>query len=712
MKMPQSNMILVAGIIMTHCTSGPKTHSISLEYPETRKDTVTDSYFGHTVADPYRWLEDDQSEETEAWVKAQNKVTFDYLDQIPFRDDIYEKVESLINYERYAPVTKHGDYYYYFKNKGLQNQDVLYRKRGLDGTEEVFLDPNKFSDDGTIAYASGAFSKNDKYFAFSITESGSDWRKIIILNTEDRSVVSDTLKYIKFSGISWLGDEGIFYSRYPKPEEGSELTALNSNHRLQFHSLEDSQDADELFFGGEDLGQKTVNGTVTEDDRFLVIEVAEGTYGNQLYFRDLQKPNSATVCLIDHFDNENHLVDSKGEVLFIQTDFKAPHQRIIAIDVKNPQVDQWTDLVPESEYTIEEVSSGGGYLFVKYLRDAAHYIKQFDFEGNFVREIALPSYGSVSGLSGSLEDDTLFYGFTSFTTPLHIYMYDVHSGESKSYIKPKLNFDPDKYTIEQVFYQSEDGTEVPMFIVHANGMELDGSHPAWLYGYGGFNVSLTPSYATLWISWLEMGGVFALANIRGGGEYGEEWHQAGTRLNKQNVFDDFIAAAEYLQSEGYTSKDRTAIFGGSNGGLLVGAVMTQRPDLIEVAIPAVGVLDMLRFHKFTIGYAWITDYGCADSSEVMFEYLKGYSPLHNIKAGVDYPATLVTTADHDDRVVPAHSFKFIATLQEKYDGDHPVLIRIETKAGHGAGKPISKVVEEYTDMYAFTFYNMEINPKL
>ncbi len=683
----------------------------SLIYPVTAKVDTVDTYFGTEVPDPYRWLEDDRSEQTAQWVKAENKVTNSYLKNIPFRDEIKNRLESLYNYERlYAPFEK-GDYYYYYKNDGLQNQNVLYRKKSLDGESEVFLDPNKFKEDGTISLAGTSFTKDGSLFAYLISESGSDWRKAIVMNAETKEIIADTLYDIKFSGIAWKGNEGFYYSSYDKPKSGSVLSGKTQYHKLFYHKLGTDQSSDKLIFGGEELPRRYVRGYLTEDQRFLVITAAQSTSGNELYIQDLSKPDSKIVTVVNNFDNNSYVIDNVGTRLLIQTNLEAPNNRIVDVDASNPTQEMWKDVISETENVLS-AGTAGGKIFANYLIDAKTEIKQYDRTGKLERTVKLPGIGTASGFGGNEDDKTIYYSFTSFTYPSSIFSYDIKSGESELYEQPKIDFNPEDYKTEQVFYESKDGTKVPMFITYKKGLELNGKNPTYLYAYGGFNVSLKPSFSVARIVWLENGGIYAQPNLRGGGEYGEAWHKAGTKMQKQNVFDDFIAAGEYLINNKYTSSDYLAIAGGSNGGLLVGATMTQRPDLAKVAFPAVGVMDMLRYNKFTAGAGWAYDYGTAEDSKEMFEYLYGYSPVHNVKEGVAYPATMVTTADHDDRVVPAHSFKFIANLQEKQSGDNPVLIRIETDAGHGAGTPISKKIEEQADIYSFAWYNMGIIPQL
>ncbi len=698
------------------CATTEEATDMSVDYPPTEKVGQVDTYFGTEVPDPYRWLEDDRSAETAAWVEAQNEVTEEYLSQIPFREAINERLTALWNYEKYSAPTKEGDAYYFYKNDGLQNQSVLYRQanlrqRNLDGEPEVFLDPNTFSDDGTVSLGGTSFTEDGSLLAYSISESGSDWRKILVMDVASRALVGDTIRDAKFSGIAWRGNEGFYYSSYDKSDEGSALSARNSNHKLFYHQLGTLQSKDELVFGGEALPRRYVGAGVTEDQRYLVITASESTSGNELYIKDLSRPDSEIIPVVEGFDSEQYVVHSEGTTLYILTNRDAPNQRLVTVGAEQPQPEHWKDLIPERKEVLQSSSFAGGKMFLNYLKDASTRVEQYDLQGNKERDIALPTLGTAFGFDGKEDSDTVFYAFTSFTYPTTIYAYDIASDESTVLRQPTVDFDPDAYETKQVFYSSKDGTKVPMFIVHRKGLEMNGQNPTYLYAYGGFNISLTPSFSITNLYWLENGGVYAMPNLRGGGEYGESWHEAGTQLNKQNVFDDFIAAAEYLKQENYTSTEKLAISGRSNGGLLVGATMTQRPDLCQVALPGVGVLDMLRYHQFTAGAGWAYDYGIADSSQAMFDYLYAYSPLHNIEEGVSYPATLITTADHDDRVVPAHSFKFAATLQERQAGENPVLIRIDTKAGHGAGKPTSMQIAEWTDLFAFTFYTMDWQPE-
>nr|WP_100914061.1 prolyl oligopeptidase family serine peptidase [Pseudoalteromonas spongiae] len=678
----------------------------ALTYPETKKGEVVDTYFDTQVADPYRWLEDDMSEETAQWVKTQNKVTFDYLSQIPYRDKLKERLTKLMDYEKVSAPFKEGKYTYFYKNDGLQNQYVIYRQ--VEGGEpEVFLDPNTFSDDGTTSLAGITFSKDGSLAAYQISEGGSDWRKVIIIDVETKKQIEDTLVDVKFSGLSWVGNEGFYYSSYDKPE-GSELSAKTDQHKLYFHKLGTKQADDKVVFGGTDAQKhRYVGGYVTEDDKYLLISAAVSTSGNKLFIKDLSKPDSKLETILDHTNSDTQVIENEGSKLYLVTNLDAPNKRIVTVDAAKPTPDNWKDLIPETENVLN-VSTGGGYIFARYMVDAISKVQQYDKSGKLVRDIELPGVGTAGGFGGEKEDKELYYSFTNYKTPGTTFKFNVETGKSEVYRKSGADFDPAQFESKQVFYKSKDGTEVPMILTYKKGLKLDGSNPTILYGYGGFNVSLTPRFSPTRAAWLEQGGIYAVANLRGGGEYGKKWHKAGTQLQKQNVFDDFIAAAEYLIAENYTSSEKLAVNGGSNGGLLVGAVMTQRPELFKVALPAVGVLDMLRYHTFTAGAGWAYDYGTAEQSKEMFEYLKAYSPVHNVKEGVEYPATMVTTGDHDDRVVPAHSFKFAAELQDKQAGANPTLIRIETNAGHGAGTPTSKIIEQYADIYGFTLYNMGV----
>lgn len=694
--------VIAASALLSCKEETIKEDKIVLKYPETKQVDTTDTYFGSEVKDPYRWLEDDKSAETAAWVKAENEVTFGYLEKIPFRKELKERLEKVWNYEKISAPFKEGDFTYYFKNNGLQNQSVLYRK-DKSGKEELFLDPNTFSSDGTTSLSSVQFSKDGSLVAYSISEAGSDWNKIVILNAVTKQKLETELVDVKFSGIAWIGNEGFYYSSYDKPT-GSQLSAKTDQHKMYFHKLGTSQKEDKVIFGQNEK-RRYVGGYVTEDDKYLVISAANSTYGNELYIKDLSVKDSKIVNVVNNFNSDNNVIDNVGSKLFISTDLNAPNQRIVTVDASNPKPENWKDFIAETENVLS-VSTGAGFIFANYMKDAVSQVKQYDYNGKMLREIKLPGIGSAGGFSGKKEDTELYYSFTNYTTPGTIYAFNPNAGTSKVYEKPKVDFKSDEYESKQVFYTSKDGTKVPMIITHKKGLKLDGKNPTILYAYGGFNVSLTPAFSIANAVWLEQGGVYAVPNLRGGGEYGKKWHEGGIQQKKQNVFDDFIAAGEYLMKEKYTSPDFLAIRGGSNGGLLVGATMTQRPDLMKVALPAVGVLDMLRYHTFTAGAGWAYDYGTAEDSKEMFDYLKAYSPVHNVKKGVKYPATLVTTGDHDDRVVPAHSFKFAAELQAKQTGNNPVLIRIETNAGHGAGKPVSKTIEEAADIMAFTLFNM------
>lgn len=707
LRMKNTLTLLLLAALAAGC-SEPVKKQETLPYPQTEKIEHADEYFGTKVSDPYRWLENDTSAATGQWVEEQNEVTFSYLNNIDFRDKVKQRLTKLWDYEKVYAPSKEGSYYYFYKNDGLQNQNVLYRVRNLGDEPELFLDPNTFSSDGTVSLSGISFSNDGSLAALSLSDGGSDWRKAVILNTETKEVVGDTLVDLKFTGLSWKGNEGIYYSSYDKPK-GSALSEKTQYHKLYFHKLNTPQSADQLIFGGEKQPRRYIGGYLTEDERFLVITASVSTTGNELYIQDLSRPGSPIKPIVDNFDKEHYVVDNDGETLFIFTNLNAPNNKLVKTTFSNPAPDTWADVIPETEDVLS-VSTGGKKIFAEYLVDARSEIRQYNRDGAMERKVELPGIGSVYGFSGKADENTLFYTFTSFTYPSSIFSYDISSGKSALYLQPEVDFNPEDYTIEQVFYNSKDGTRVPMFIVYKKGLEKNGKNPTYLYSYGGFNISMTPNFSVSRILWLENGGIYAQPSIRGGGEYGEKWHLAGTKMNKQNVFDDFIAAAEYLISEGYTSSDYLAISGGSNGGLLVGAALTQRPDLFKVALPAVGVLDMLRYHTFTAGAGWAYDYGTSEESEEMFRYLLGYSPVHNVKEGVNYPATLVTTADHDDRVVPAHSFKFAAELQEKQAGDNPVLIRIETRAGHGAGKPTSKIIEEVTDVYSFVWYNMGVVP--
>jgi prolyl oligopeptidase len=694
-------IVTMAMSILASCNVPMKN---KIEYPETKKGDVVDTYFGTEVPDPYRWLEDDMSEETAAWVKEENKVTFGYLEKIPYRGEIKSRLEKMWNYEKFSAPSREGNYLYFSRNNGLQNQFVIYRQKENE-EPEIFLDPNTFSADGTTSLGEMEFTRDGSKVAYSISEGGSDWRKVIVLDAVKKEIIGDTLKDIKFSGLSWQGNEGFYYSSYDKPK-GSELSAMTDHHKLYFHKLGTKQSEDKVVFGS-DIVRRYVGGSVTEDGRYLFVSASVSTTGNELYIKDLKKQDSKFITVVGNFENDNYPIDNDGSKLFIVTNLNAPNKKIITVDASNPAVENWLDFIPETENVLDP-AYGSGYFFAHYMIDAISKVKQYDKSGALVREITLPGIGTASGFSGKKEDKEIYFSFTNYIIPSTIYKFDPKTGSSEVYKKPIVAFKGDDYESVQIFYNSKDGTRIPMIITYKKGTQLNGKNPTILYGYGGFNISETPGFGIATALWLEMGGVYAVPNIRGGGEYGEKWHLAGTKMNKQNVFDDFIAAGEYLIEKKYTSSEFLAIRGGSNGGLLVGAVMTQRPDLMKVALPAVGVMDMLRYHTFTAGAGWAYDYGTSADSKEMFEYIYKYSPVQNVKEGGEYPATLITTGDHDDRVVPAHSFKFAAQLQAKQTGDNPVLIRIETKTGHGAGTPVSKTIEQYADIFGFTLYNMGI----
>ena len=703
---PSVNLTVLISILLIGCSQSEPLEDISITYPKTRMGDVVDTYFGVEVPDPYRWLEDDLSNETADWVKAQNEVTAGYLMQIPYRAELKERLENVWDYEKETAPFREGDFTYFYRNNGLQDQYVAYREND-DGNEELFLNPNTFSEDGTTSLSALSFSKSGSIAAYSISEGGSDWRKIIVLDAITKEQIEAPLVNIKFSGISWRGDEGFYYSGYDKPE-GSELSARVDQHKLYFHKLGQPQSSDELIFGGSaQQKRRYVGATVTEDDRYLLIEGAQSTTGNDLYLMDLASRDRELVTILDHMDSDTYLLDNRGSKLFLMTNLDAPNQRVVTVDASEPTQDKWLDFIPESTDVLS-ASVGGGFFFAHYMIGAISRVYQYDVAGSRVWEVLLPGIGTATAIEGKRNERELFYSFTNYMTPSTLYKFDVQEGDSVVYRKSSARFDPEDYESKQVFFNSRDGTKIPMIITHKKGVVLDGKNPTILYGYGGFDISLTPAFSITNAVWMELGGIYAVPNIRGGGEYGKTWHDAGTQLNKQNVFDDFIAAAEYLIEKQYTSADYLALRGGSNGGLLVGAVMTQRPDLMKVALPAVGVMDMLRYHTFTAGAGWSYDYGTSVQSKEMFEYLRAYSPVHNIRQGVAYPATLVTTGDHDDRVVPAHSFKFAASLQAKQTGNNPTVIRIETKAGHGAGTPVSKIIDQYADIFGFTLFSMGI----
>jgi prolyl oligopeptidase len=700
--MKRTILSFLALSFMMSCTQKP------IQYPPTKKGDVKDTYFGTVVEDPYRWLEDDNSAETADWVKAQNKLTFGYLEKLPFRDKIKSRLTELWDYPKYGTPFKEAGKYFFYKNNGLQNQSVLYTTSDLATEPKVLLDPNTLSDDGTAALTGIEISNDGKYLMYQVAKSGSDWNEIFVKSIETGELLPDHIIWVKFSGISWYKD-GFFYSAYDKPEAGSELSKANEFQKVYFHKLGTEQAADQLIVSDSKNPKRMFGAGLTEDKRFLLISKSIGTNGNALDFKDLGKANSNFISLIDSYESEFNAVENIGDDLYVLTNYKAPKFRLIRINTNKPEEANWVDVIPEKKDVLESVQIIAGKLVVNYMTDARSKVEVYSYNGVLDHEVQLPGIGTVGGFSGKKDEAIAFYSYTSFNTPGEIYKYDFTTKQSTLHFRPEVKFNPDDFEVKQEFYTSKDGTKVPMFIVNKKGLELNGNNPTLLYAYGGFNISLTPAFSAARIAFIENGGVFAMANLRGGGEYGEEWHLAGTKLKKQNVFDDFIAAAEYLISQKYTSNEKLAIQGGSNGGLLIGAVTNQRPELFKVALPQVGVMDMLRFHKFTIGWAWAGDYGTSEDNAEMFNYLYKYSPYHTIKKGVAYPAILATTADHDDRVVPAHTFKYMARMQE-YNSENklPLLVRIDSKAGHGAGKPTAKVIEEYTDVWSFVFYHLGI----
>jgi len=713
---PRLALTICALFILNFISSAQNSNSISptkmdKQYPVAKKVDQIDDYHGVKVSDPYRWLEDPDSADSRAWIEAENKLTFGFLDKIPERTKIKERLTKLWNYEKYSPPFKDGGRYFYLKNDGLQNQPVLYTLKSLNDQPRVLLDPNALAKDGTVALTGQDITDDGKYMAYGLSSAGSDWMEWRVRDVETGKDLPDVIKWVKFSSASWTADgKGFFYSRYDEPNEQTRLEDLNYFQKLYYHRLGTPQAEDILIYQRNDQKEWGFSGSVTEDGRYLIISVWQGTDPrNRLFYKDLLDNSAKVVELITGLEAAYTFIGNEGPLFWFRTDLNAPRGRIIAIDTGKPERENWKELVPQANETLENVSLVGDLLIASYLKDARAQIKLFDLNGKFVREVELPGIGTASGFAGKRRDSETFYAFTSFTTPTTIYRYDLKSGKSTLYRQPKVDFDPNDYETKQVFYTSKDQTRVPMFITHKKGLKLDGNNPTYLYGYGGFSISLTPEFSISNLVWMEMGGVYAQPNLRGGGEYGEEWHLAGTKEKKQNVFDDFIASAEWLIANKYTSTPKLAIGGGSNGGLLVGASLNQRPDLFGAALPAVGVMDMLRFQKFTIGWAWVPDYGSSENAEE-FKTLYSYSPLHNIQPGTKYPATLITTADHDDRVVPAHSFKYAATLQAAQGGDAPILIRIETKAGHGAGKPTSKIIEEVADKWGFLIRVLNYQP--
>jgi len=706
----KTRILIIAALFFSSSTLYAQT----VTYPRTKKIEFADTYHGMKVPDPYRWLEDDNSTETKEWVKAENQVTRSYIDAIPFRNKIRERLEKIWNFPRYGTPSRENKYILFSKNDGMQNQSVIYIQDGLTGTPRVLLDPNKLSTDGTVALGSDAVSHDGKYFAYSIAKAGSDWNEIHVIEIESGKLLTDQIKWVKFSGISWKGD-GFYYSAYDAPANGQELMKKNEFHKVYFHKIGTAQDKDQLIYKNDKFPLRNYGTSVTDDEQYLILSETASTSGNTLYVKDLNKKDDdrsyATgltdgfTKLNDGFEFDFNVVENIKGKLLVLTNESAPRYRLIMIDPARPEQKNWVTIVPEQKDVLQSATVVGDRIITTYMKDASNKVYAYSLEGKLLNEITIPGIGTLGGFTGKQHDKVSFYSFTSFTVPTTIYKYDIAKNKSEVYFQPKIDFDAKAYITKQVFYTSKDGTKIPMFLIYKKDLQMNGANPVYLYGYGGFNISLTPAFSTARLVWLEKGGILAIPNIRGGGEYGEEWHKAGTILHKQNVFDDFIAAAEYLIAQKYTNSNKLAIAGGSNGGLLIGACMTQRPHLFKVALPAVGVMDMLRFQKFTIGWAWVSDYGSSDDSE-QFDYLLKYSPLHNLRQGIAYPATLVTTADHDDRVVPAHSFKFAATLQEKNGGTNPTLIRIETQAGHGAGKPTSKQIDEWADVWAFTFKNL------
>jgi prolyl oligopeptidase len=679
-----------------------------LTYPATRKVDTVDNYHGTTVADPYRWLEDDNSEETKAWVKEQNKVTFDYLSRVPYRDKVRKRLQELWNYARYSAPFKEGGWWYFSKNDGLQNQNVWYRQKELNGKAEVFLDPNKFSEDGTVSLGSASFSKDGKLFAYTIQKAGSDWQEAYVMNAVTKKKLTDNLQWLKFTGLSWKGNEGFYYSRFPESAEGDKLKGKNQFQKVYYHKLGTPQSADVLVYEDNEHPLRSATAFVTEDETFLVLYISEGTSGREIRVKNLKAGQQDFTLLVKGFSTQPNVIDNRGDQLLVRTNDDASNYKVVLIDPKNPAKEAWKEIIPEKENVLSGVGTAGGYLFPTYLKDASTKAYQYTYNGKLVKEIPLPGIGSAGGFGGKKDSKEIFYSFTSYNYPTSIFRYSIANGSTSLYRKAEVKFKPEDYEVKQVFFTSKDGTKVPMFLTHKKGTVLNGQNPVLMYGYGGFNANETPGFSVSNLLFMEQGGVYADVVLRGGSEYGEKWHRAGMLENKQNVFDDFIGAAEWLIKNKYTNSGKLAITGGSNGGLLVGAAMTQRPELFKVAVPQVGVMDMLRFHKFTIGYAWAVEYGSSEKPE-QFQYLHKYSPLHNLKPGVAYPATMVTTADHDDRVVPAHSFKFAAALQEVNKGPNPSLIRVETNAGHGGGMPTSKRIDLSTDIWSFVMSNLGMN---
>ena len=704
----KKNIFTLSLIAMLIGFSATGQHPEKINYPISKKTDASDSHFGISVDDPYRWLENDTAAEVMQWVEAQNKVSFGYLEKIPFRKDIRKRLEELNNYEKLGAPFKEGKYIYYYRNTGLQNQSVLYRKKADGGEEQVFIDPNSLSSDGTTKLAGLHFSTDGSRVAVQLSKGGADWNDMIVMDAETKQLLEDTIRNLKFSDVAWKGNEGYYYSKYSMPE-GSRMSALTNDHRLFYHQLGSKSTEDLLVFGDEKQPKRYVSGSLTEDEKYLIVTAANSTTGNEIYIKDLSDDRSTFIAVIDHLQNENRIIGNRGDTIYMQTNLQAPNNKLIAFRISAPQPEYWTTIIPESKLVFNAAFAGIS-IFAEFIEDVKTVVKQYDLKGGLIRTLKLPGIGTASGFYARAKDKELYYSFTSFTMPGSIYKLDIAGGESMLYSKPRVAFDPSEYETHQVFYKSKDGTSIPMFIVHKKGIRLDGNNPLWLYAYGGFGINLTANFSASRLAWLEKGGIYAQPNLRGGAEYGEDWHLAGTKMKKQNVFDDFIAAAEYLVKSKYTSPKYLTISGASNGGLLVGACMIQRPDLYKVAFPAVGVMDMMRYHKFTAGAGWAYDYGTAEDSKEMCQYLMGYSPLHSLKKDVAYPATMVTTADHDDRVVPAHSFKFAARLQECQTGNNPALIRIDIRSGHGASN-LSKAMDLLADQYAFAWYNMGFDPR-
>ena len=696
------SLLLMSSTIAAHA---------QLQYPQTKKTTVTDDYHGIKVEDPYRWLEDDHATDTKEWVKEQNKVTFGYLATIPFRDKVKKRLEQLWNYPKYSSPFKKADRYYFFKNDGLQNQSIMYSQLGLDGTPEEFLNPNTLNKEGVAALGGLEFSKSGKYLAYSIAVAGSDWQEVFVMETATKKLLTDKIEWSKFSGYSWNKDDGFYYSGYDKPDEQSKMSKANEFNKVFYHKLGTAQSEDQLIYEDKQHALRYYSAALTEDGRFLILTIAEGTSGTEIWYRDMNDAKQTGFkLLIAGFKTEPDVIDNKDGMLLVRTNTDAPNYKVVLIDPQNPEKANWKTVIPEKEEALQSVGKAGGNLFADYLKDASTRVIQYDYDGKLLREIKLPGIGTASGFGGERVDKDFFYTYTSFSTPPAIYRFDIATGQSTLFRETKTNMNTDDFVTEQAFFPSKDGTKIPVFLTYRKGLKKDGTNPVLLYGYGGFNIPMTPAFSISNAFFIEQGGIFAVVNLRGGSEYGEKWHAAGMLEKKQNVFDDFIGAAEFLVKDGYTNKNKIAIRGGSNGGLLIGAVMTQRPDLFKVALPAVGVMDMLRFHRFTVGWGWTVEYGNADTAS-QFPFLYKYSPYHNLKKGVRYPATLVTTGDHDDRVVPAHSFKFAARLQDYNAGNNPVLIRIDTDAGHGAGKPTNKLIEESADVWSFVMQNLNMTYK-